>query len=520
MRRRDNHLHLHGAENSNGVTLLDLTVVLDPNLDNNTAHGRTDLARISGVGLEAGNVLDRSLLVVDGDLADFTVHLKEDFALASLVGQGTNSEEFEDEGLALLNLDVELLVDLGLAEEVLCGEDGKVAILLNKLLVVREHLGVHVVRSNVALRNCAVLGLDVLLDLGQVDGRKRLAGALGELAALAAEGLGAERLGESAVGLAHETLKEVEDGAGEVEGLGLLNDVVVGKLVRDHELGEISDDLGGRGNLDDIAKEVVGLGVSLLGLGPLGAEAELRGLEDEVGQLTTWDLVDVNLGVGTSKASLEARVLEAELLPVLVDGANVLDVEASLVVGALQRGHERTNAGLRSHAGQAVSCSIDSISASSSAGSHGGNTSTSRVVGVDVDRKVGVLLADAANEEGSSLGLENTSHILDTKDVDAELNNLVDEREVVLQVVLLLGVQHVARVADGALNDTSSLLGRIDTESKLVDVVQGIKDTENVDTVLLGVLAEVVDGIVGEPVEISKIHTILGEKHTKSTQHR
>ena len=63
----------------------------------------------------------------------------------------------------------------------------------------------------------------------------------------------AKRLREAADGLAEVALEEFDDRDGEVERLGLVDDVLPRQLVRDEELGEIADDLGRRRDLDDIA---------------------------------------------------------------------------------------------------------------------------------------------------------------------------------------------------------------------------------------------------------------------------
>lgn len=431
----------HGADDSNDIALLHLRALLNPDLDNHTGHRAAALRRISGVGLGPRDVLDSSQLVIDGDGADLAVHLVEDVTLSRDIGQGPDSEELQDEDLALLELDAELLADLGLGEEVLGGQHAEVAVLLRELLVVVEHGGVHDGAGDVALGHAAPLLADLLLDLGEVDGGEEEAGALVELAA-AAERVAAQRLGEAAVGLAHESLEEVEDGAGEVQ-LGCLRDEGLwGELVGDHELGKIADGLGNWSNLDHVTKYVVGLLVSLLGLRPLCSKAKLLGLEHHVGELATWDLVLVHLWIWASEVSLEWRVEETELRPVRVNGTDVVDVQAGLVVAALERRKHGANAGLGGHSRQAVSGSVDNIGSCGGAGGHGSDTSTGGVVSVDVDGEIGVLLADSANQESRSPGLEDTSHVLDAKNVDLQVDELVNNAEVVLQVVLLLWVQH------------------------------------------------------------------------------
>ena len=54
----------------------------------------------------------------------------------------------------------------------------------------------------------------------------------------------------------------------------------------------------------------------------------------------------------------------------------------------------------------------------------------------------------------------------------------------------------IARVAHRSLYDTTSLLHRLHAHFELIDIVQGVEYTENIDTVLLRLLTEVVDSVV------------------------
>jgi hypothetical protein len=49
--------HLHGTENSDRITLSDLGLVLDADLDHHTRHGCAYLAGIGGIGLNTALVL-------------------------------------------------------------------------------------------------------------------------------------------------------------------------------------------------------------------------------------------------------------------------------------------------------------------------------------------------------------------------------------------------------------------------------------------------------------------------------
>lgn len=101
------------------------------------------------------------------------------------------------------------------------------------------------------------------------------------------------------------------------------------------------------------------------------------------------------------------------------------------------------------------------------------------------------------SSHGGGLRLEQPGHVLDGQDVDSLCNKLIDKVEVVLQVVLgLLGVGNVSGVTDDGLDDTSSLLGGIDSELHVVDIVERVEYSEDVESVLDGLFAKVVDGIV------------------------
>lgn len=101
--------------------------------------------------LGAADALNGDLLVHNGDLAHLAVELEKDLTLASVLAQGADGQELQDEDLALLKLNVELLANLRLRQEVASGQDREVTELLGPLLVVLEHLGVHHVGSDIGL---------------------------------------------------------------------------------------------------------------------------------------------------------------------------------------------------------------------------------------------------------------------------------------------------------------------------------------------------------------------------------
>lgn len=263
-------------------------------LNDDTAHGGANLAAVGNIGLGTSNVVDRGLVVVDSDLADLTVDLVEDLTLTSVLGERSNGKQLQDQHLTLLQLNVELLANLGTGQEVPGGQDGQVTVLLHEFAVVLEDPGVHGVTGHIALGSGSKLLLEISLDLGKVQGLQEETRALVELATVT-QGPGAQRLRESTIWLTHETLEEFKDRAGEVQLASAGDDIVGGQLVGHHKLGEITDHLGSGSDLDYIAQQIIGSLISLLRLGPLLTQTQLAGLEDEIGQLTTRDFVLIDL---------------------------------------------------------------------------------------------------------------------------------------------------------------------------------------------------------------------------------
>jgi Sec7-like guanine-nucleotide exchange factor len=130
------------------------------------------VGRLARVGLGAGEVLNGSVNISNSDLSDFTVHLKEDLTLTSLLREGTDSKQLKDKDLSLLNLDTKLLTNLRTGQEVLSRENRKVSVLGAEVFVVLEDLGVHDVSGDVALGGKSVLLLEFGLDLSKVKRRK------------------------------------------------------------------------------------------------------------------------------------------------------------------------------------------------------------------------------------------------------------------------------------------------------------------------------------------------------------
>ena len=77
----------------------------------------------------------------------------------------------------------------------------------------------------------------------------------------------------------------------------------------------------------------------------------------------------------------------------------------------------------------------------------------------------------------------------------AQVDHARRQVQVVVQVVFF-GRGHVARVAQGPFHKSARGLRRLHAQRQILDVVQGIEDPKDIDTTLIGLLAELVNYIV------------------------
>src|ERR1700753_3273542 len=113
-----------------------------------------------------------------------------------------------------------------------------------------------------------------------------------------------------------------------------------------------------------------------------------------------------------------------------------------------------------------------------------------------MNRHLWVLLAQSSNKFCSGSWFENTSHVLETKNMSSHVDDLVSQLHVIFEVVLLLWVQHVTTVTHCTFSYTTCFEHSLDTDFELFNVIESIKDTENINTILLCLFAEVINGII------------------------
>lgn len=154
------------------------------------------------------------------------------------------------------------------------------------------------------------------------------------------QSLGAERLGPPTGRVAELTLQEADDRVGDVVLRGVLLEVRRVGLGAHQGEGKVPDDLGGGGDLDQVAQDPVGRGIHVLDRLEAVAEPERDGLLAQIGQLTTGDLVRVDPTRGRGQPGLERGVQRAHRLPVRLEREDVVDVQAGFAGGPVRRGHQ------------------------------------------------------------------------------------------------------------------------------------------------------------------------------------
>lgn len=89
------------------------------------------------------------------------------------------------------------------------------------------------------------------------------------------------------------------------------------------------------------------------------------------------------------------------------------------------------------------------------------------------------------------------TYILDRQNVNSTIDQLLRKVQVVLEVVfaVLLGVCDVARVADCSFNDSSGLLGSIDSQSHVLNVIERIENSEDIKSILDSSSGELCEGV-------------------------
>ena len=125
---------------------------------------------------------------------------------------------------------------------------------------------------------------------------------------------------------------------------------------------------------------------------------------------------------------------------------------------------------------------------------------------MELNRHLGKRLLERLDKALGAHGSEKRRHILDADRVSARVSNALS----VLNIVLV-GKNGTCGVADGNLSVAALAVSRLDSGLQVLDVVERVKDTDNIDAVRNRALYEILNAVV-RVVAVAE-HILSAEEH-------
>mmetsp|Transcript_31936 Transcript_31936/g.66967 ORF Transcript_31936/g.66967 Transcript_31936/m.66967 type:complete len:229 (+) Transcript_31936:1249-1935(+) len=118
---------------------------------------------------------------------------------------------------------------------------------------------------------------------------------------------------------------------------------------------------------------------------------------------------------------------------------------------------------------------------------------------VHVNGRIGMLLPERAHQNLARRGGKKSCHVLYREGVNSHVvHELVRKIDVVFEIVLALrGVSDITRVGHGALYEPTRRSGSVHTKLEVIEVVERIKHTEDINSACVCLLAKLVNNIIG-----------------------
>ena len=464
-------------------------------LGHHAGDGGPHLTGVALVGLHHLTGLFRGIGVTDRHLTAHSVQLELDIDGAVIVVV-TQPQILDDQCLAVLDVDLVGLAQRHAVEEHMAAHTGDIAVLFAVAAEVLIYLGVHGVGDQVlALRVVPELP-HLLLQPVKVHRRQQLAGTAGD-GLLALQDHLLQILREAPCGLAHHALEVGHHGIRESQCLAPLHDILRGQVVLHHEDGQIAHHLGGGRHLHRVAQHIVDGLIHLLDLLKAVAQTQRLHLWPQVGVLTAGDLVAVDVGGRGFQAVVEALIPQAHIRPVVGQLLHPPQVQPGVPLRSLQGGHQRIQRGLAGKTRQRGAGGIHHIHTGLGGHQQGRHLIAGGVVGMQVDGDADLLLQGGHQLLGG-VGLQQAGHILNGQHMGATVLQLLGKVHIVFQSVLILaGIQNVAGVAHGGLQQLILVQHLVHGHLHAGDPVQRVEHTEHVDAPLRRLLDKAADQIVG-----------------------
>ena len=406
------------------------------------------------------------------------------------------TEVTDDEGLAVLDVDLVRLTDSQTVKEDVAAHPHDVAVFLFVLAVVFDDFRVQAPGDDHLVGGVRFELGDLFTGPVEVDGLEEFAGSAGDRLFAFQDDL-LEVFREAPGGLAHHALEVGDDGVRIAEVRALLADVLGRQVVLDHEDGEVADHLGGRGDLDDAAEHVVDGLVHLLDFLEAVAEADGLDLRVQVRVLSSGDLIFIDVGDRGLESGIELLVASADILPVVGQFLETVEVQSGVSFLALERRDKGVHRGLGGQRGQRGDGDVDDVDTGLGGQQVHGDLVRCGVVRMEVDRQADFIL-ERRDQLLAGIRFQKTGHVLDGDHVSAAFFELFRHIHIVFQSELVvLRVEDVARVADGRLTELALLDDFVHRHFHAGDPVEGVEDTEDVDARFGGLFDELADDVVG-----------------------
>ena len=298
--------------------------------------------------------------------------------------------------------------------------------------------------------------------------------------------------------------------------LDLLADHLVA-LAGQHVLHSLrANHLAGGGNQRRIAHILADLGSLFQHLVQLVDGVHHLQLGDEVGQHAAGDLVVEALGISGHGDGIQSAALEEVGPDALKEVGHLgqgLVVQVNLIAHLTDGVGHGLGGGLRGAAGEGRNGSIQHVGAGLHSLELGHVGQTGGAVGVDDQGQLRHGVLDGGNQVVGLLGAHQAGHVLDADGLYAHALQVLDHLHVVLQ-----GVHGAGGVGDGTGGVSALLDGLINGHFQVAHVVEGVENTDDIDTVLHGVLDKLTYHIVGivliaQDVLAAQQHLQLGVGH-------
>ena len=286
--------------------------------------------------------------VDDVDLARLSVQLEEDGSMP--VGMRiADRQELDNQGLARFDVDGRLFPRFETVEERRRGKDAGVGtgvVMVGEFL---EHTRVKQVRNDFAAVGRTLELFGKMLGRGVEIGRWKAGSGTPADRFLVAQNSLADAGRESSGGLPHATGDQIDDRFGKRQFAIWVEHVLGLQVVRQQEQRHVSHRFRRGGDFDDIAEQLIDVGIHAAQFGPAIGQAQGGRLLVQVRRLPARHLVQIDVDVGDLHAALKRGVIPAHLFPVVGERFEVIGVQPRIAGRMAQRFDQRIQIRLRRH---------------------------------------------------------------------------------------------------------------------------------------------------------------------------